>query len=361
MIEPVTAPERPSGFLPLDNLALENMAQGYPEELQERVVWLGCFLREECRRSMDALVDRAAKLDISLDKTNWSKILRGRWNRDAEGKTLDTPIVNLKKLCGWIDTLRADARIKAQGGKVPFVMTGTAIEICNYIDALRAPDRVNKWGVIVGETGLQKSATFKDYTIRNNHGTVVHLEAPENGSLKEFIGHLAFRYGRTLNYSYEAKRNHIFDTVNERKCIIVDNAQDLYKAKFLDKQPALGFLRRLQDERGCTIVLSVTQEGEKLFFKSGSKDYLEQFEGRAGGRRNFLRLSPQVPEDDILQIAEAFKLRDAERHIKYLVNIAREPGRIRRLFEDLQKAKIRAEDRKETFTLSHIKWARDED
>src|SRR5262245_9727186 len=76
------------GFAPLgarlDSEWLELMVESYPEEIREPVLWLGAYLRDDCGRSQDVLAGRAQKLGIEIDKTNWSKILRGRWNTDAE-------------------------------------------------------------------------------------------------------------------------------------------------------------------------------------------------------------------------------------------------------------------------------------
>ena len=42
------------------------------------------------------------------------------------------------------------------------------------------------------------------------------------------------------------------------------------------------------------------------------------------------------------QLARAFKLASAEKHLDYLTALTHQPGRIRILFETLQEAKIRA-------------------
>ena len=345
----------------LDLLALEQIVELYPEELRGPVMWLGEYLREECGRSLDVLSGRAQKLGVELDKTTWSKVLRGRWNRDAEGNLLPTPIVSQTKLLRGISALRGDARLRSQAGKVPFVETSIVRAIWDYIDGKRAPERVNKFGVVVGETGTGKSAAFIEYVQRQPMGVVAHLEAAENGSMSELITHLAFRYGVAMTYSIPSKRVRIFTTVNDRRCIIVDNAQDLYVERRGQSQPAFSFLRRLQDETKCTIILSLTRDGERALFDQFLRGYFEQFEGRVGGRRNFLRLPEYPPEEDVLLIAQSFGLRDADRHLEYLVKVSRERGRIRALFEALQSAKVAAERKKTALTIGLVKAGREED
>lgn len=340
---------------------LEHMVELYPEAIREPVLWLGAYIRDECGRSFDVLCSRAAKLGIEIDKTTWSKVLRGRWQMDGEGVPMPTPIISQGKLLKAIGALRHDARLRAQEGKLPFIELSVSQTIVDFIEGKMAMNRVNKFGVIVGETGTGKTATFKEFVARSPYGQALWLEATENASLTELIAHLAARYGVSLSASPALKRTKVFTATNDRRCIIVDNAQDLYYPRAGHSQPAFGFLRRLQDETGCTIILSMTPTGERLLFEQFLKGYFEQFEGRAGGRRNFLRLPSYPPEEDVLKIATAFALRDAEKHLEYLVKIARERGRIRALFESLQSAKVKAEREKRPLTIGHVKACREED
>jgi DNA transposition AAA+ family ATPase len=345
----------------LDISSLEQLVDLYDEDLREPVMWLGCYLRDQCGRSLDVLSGRAQKLGIEMDKTNWSKILRGRWNRDAENNLLPTPIVSKTRLQRAIGALKQDARLRAQMGKAPFVETSIVRTIWDYAETKWTPERVNKFGVIVGETGTGKSAAFRELEARHLVGLVAHVESPENAAVSELIAHLAYHYGTALTYSNKAKRDKVFNTVNDRRLIIVDNAQDLYNEKRGHNQPCFAFLRRLQDQTQCTILLSMTPTGERLLFEQFLKGYFEQFEGRAGGRRNFLRLPEYPPEEDVLLIAQAFGLRDADRHLEFLVKVSRERGRIRALFEALQSAKVMAERKKTTLSIGLVKECVEED
>ena len=344
-----------------DTITLEAVAAGYPEELREPFVWLGTFIREECNRDLDLLVERAQKLGIGTDKTNWSKLIRGHWNKDADGNPTPSPAVALPRLLRNIETIRKDSRIKSQSGKIPFVVTPTAASIFNYIDLKRSPDRVCKFGVVIGETGSQKTASFRQYCQHNNHGACVWVESPETPSMRQFLTDLASRYGCGVSASHERKKFTILRAVNDRKCIIVDNVQRLYIERMEGNQPIFNFLQKIQEDTGCTVILSFTPTFERRFTAGLNAGFFEQFEGRSGGRRNFLRLPEYAPEEDVLAIAQAFGLREAEKHADELVKIAREPGRIRRLFEDLQNAKILAVRRKTQLAMNHVRQARDEE
>lgn len=360
----------------LDALTLENRAAHLPEAMREPFIWLGSFARNECSHSMDLLMKRFAALKIHHDKTTWSKILRGMWQRNAKGEVTESPCLAEEKFLKAVGQLRNDARIKERGGQIPFVMGAIPTLIFNYLDVKRAPDRVNKFGVIIGETGTQKSASIKQYCSLNNHGTCSRVEAPERPSMSQFMTDLAGEYGFQGTSSYGKKKSYVLEAVNEKKTIIVENVQRLYDERYKDKQPIFSFLQKLQEDTDCTVIITFTPVFEKKFIAGASAAFFEQFEGRAGGRRAFLRLPEYPPEEDVRDIAKAFGmtglndkttwLNEKEQEekvtvLEYLVRIAHEPGRVRRLFEDLQDAKISAQAAKQPLTIDYVKEARGED
>jgi DNA transposition AAA+ family ATPase len=344
-----------------DAVSIEARAGLLPEPMREPFVWLMNYTREECNRDVDLLVEAFRAVGVYHDKTTWARIFKGRWQQDANGKALPSPIISSEKFGEAIMALRNNVRVEAIRGRVPFVETTTWKSISRFIDIRRRPERVNKFGIIIGPTGSQKTACFREYSRRNNHGVCTWLEAPENGSVKEFVTRLAKPFGIGMKAAYDYKRAELFKAVKSDRCIIVDNTQDLYKERLEHNQPAFAFLRRLQDETNCTIILSITPTFERVLIEGMMKGYFEQFEGRAGGRKNFLRLSEFAPDDDVLEIARKLDLREAGKHTKELIQIARKPGRIRYLFEVLQDAKLEAEAMQEKFTIDHVRAAAAED
>jgi hypothetical protein len=95
--------------------------------------------------------------------------------------------------------------------------------------------------------------------------------------------------------------------------------------------------------RCCFILICVPEWELVQKIKAGSRDesvnYFEQFVGRCGGVDEFFIFPDYAPARDLKRIAAAFKLRDAEKHIGALDVLARQRGRIRVLFNVLQKAK----------------------
>lgn len=367
----------------LDDISLARHFAHYPEQLRELCMWLGSYIREECHRDLDLLVVRAQKLGVEFDKTTWSKVLRGRWNRDGHDNELATPVVSLPKIVRAIQLLRDDSRRREMDGKVPFVRTKTANTIIEWLDLKRMVDRVCKFGILVGETGTQKTATLQWYCREHNHGLCKLIESPATPSHSQFITELANAYGSPRDINTLRKHHKIIESVNDTRTIMIDNAQRLYDPRLGGHQPAFHFIQKLQEDTGCTIILCLTPDGEKVLFQGSSSGFFEQFVGRAGGWRNFLRLPPYPSEEDVQAIAEAFGVQGLDEEttmvvqkiakgqrlevsepctvLQYLTAVAREPGRIRQLFEDLQTAKIRAERMKARLTIKHIKHARKED
>jgi hypothetical protein len=344
----------------LDIGTLEERAARLPETMRDRFIWLGRYIDTDCSRSLDVLIEQFRLVDVERDKTVWSKILRGRWNRTAEGEDCP-PILSEDKFNEAVDKLRKASELRDRDGAIPFVRTPTADMIWNALDFIRADGRVNKFLVIVGETGSQKTSTLKEYTRCNNHGMVIRVEAPATPSMARFISDVAASYGYSRSTTNRQQEEYILAKVNYRKTIIVENIQQLYVPKLEARQPIFDFLKKLQEDTGCTIVVTFTPTFEKAFQEGMHKGFFEQFVGRAGGQKRFLRLAPYPPEDDCIAIAKAFGLKDADKYGKYLADIAHDLGRIRVLCGDLQEAKIRAAADKKPLTISYLKAVREEE
>lgn len=347
--------------LSLDQGSLDNIVAAYPEEVRDDVIWLGGFVRDHCNRNLAVLESRVAKLGFDTSYSTFHKVFTGRYFIVAErGSQAGKFIGNIDNFRQVVDALRRDERLALTTARVPFVETGTWHQIRDYIDTKRMPEQVCRFGVIVGSTGSQKSACLKEYALRNNHGTCVHLESPHNGIMSQFVTDLAARYGCPIWEKQPKKLLTIASAVNDRRSIIIDNTQRLYQNAKENNQPVFNFLQKLQDDTGCTIILCFTPEFKKTLQESVAKGYFEQFVGRAGGRSEFLELPENAPREDVLQIANAFGLHDARTHIAELERISREPGRIRILFNALQKGRRLADAVQEQFCIEHVREVRDE-
>lgn len=337
-----------------DDQHIDQEAQLFPPFLRDlyRRVKIQC--RDQYASDMTLVTEAFAKVGAARDKTTWCRIFkRGRWNHDGEGNPLPSPIVAAKKLAEEFESFLNQTRVELLRGKVPFVETQIWNIIRRYIDKKMRPEWVNKFGVITGPTGLQKSASFKELAARNTD--IKHLECVENSSCNQLISLLAYKYGVSVNRNVTEKRFKVYDNFGPTKCIIFDNTQDLRKVSGDQEefQKFLKFARWLQDERGGTIILSITPQDEASIFPKESI-FMEQFEGRCGGIDGFLRLPDQNPVDDLVAIAASLGMKDAEKHAELLQQIERLRGRIRTFYEMLQVAKFEADKDKSRLTVDYV-------
>ena len=348
--------KQPQYLQSLQDVHLEEKSLSMPPELREDFKFLGAYLRDECNRNPDVFMARLADLGVSATEGTIAKILTGQFQRDSEGAPTASPIMSVRKFTDMVDRLRRHSRLSAMAGQIPFIETETWRSVRDYIDIRRATARVCKFGLIIGATGSQKSECLKQYALRNNHGACVHLEAPDTPTMMKFIHELALCYG-VRHQSAADKRLAVTNNVTAAKTIIIDNIQRLFKPNHGWNQPILSFLQKLQDDTRCTIILCCVPESELVRQGMG---YFEQFEGRCGGRQEFLWLPEFTQVEEIEQIAEAFKLRDIKAAMPTLERLARARGRIRVLFNTLQLAKQLAEaGRRSHLTLADIEAVED--
>ena len=349
-----------------DDSRIESEAELLPLTLRPLFIWLKRHVRDEFKRDVDILVERARAVGVTIDKTNWIRVLKGRWKHDAAGNELPNPYVSATNLFQAITAIQQQMRVELLQGGMPFVETTTFHTIRRTVEKAMKKDRVNRFRVIVGPTGTQKTASYKELALRNPH--IKWLESSDNGSLKEFTIRLAVKCGAGRNVSYTAARSKVQESMmphnGQVKCVIVDNMQDMIKndrrgsqmGRSLERQPAYAFMRALQDETGCAVIWSITPEDEDSMF-SAQNMYMEQFEGRAGGRGNFLRLSNFPPKADVVLIAKTLGLKDADKNSDELMQIAKSRGRIRFFFEIMQEAKDEAALDGKEFTMDYVDWA----
>jgi hypothetical protein len=350
-------PERelPTGIVRVDDFSVSKAIGHYPPEAKEATMWLAAYMRERCSGRRDLVVDQLrARLQGVTSNYDLPRPQREVLLPRRSGKLVGS-VANLVQR---IEALRAGVLLTERAGRMAFVETSTWVRFRDYIDLKRAPESVCKFGVIIGPTGGQKTECAKHYCALNNHGLCVHLEAPARGTMSEFLIDLAMRYtGRGTNRSHLSKlQMEIRQNVTDRKTIVIDNVQRLYKAG-RGRRPA----DLLATCKSCRTTLAAPSfcsspswapSSSPMGLESG---FFEQFEGRAGGRDNSSRLDDFMPREDIVQIATAYGIADAKSPavVKYLEAISRKPGRCRILFNSLQQAKREADARRAALDRSH--------
>lgn len=367
--QPTAIPAKQGRHIKLDDATIAKACAHYPAAALDATYWLAKYTRERCGKNVGILETRARKVKHTMTSNTFYRILTGRYFMvETEGPRAGKIFGSVDNYLAVVDALRRNWRIEETSGAIGFIETGTFFRIRDYIDGRRMPDQVCRWGVIIGPTGAQKTASFREISERicSREGALpnecVHVESPDSPHVTKFRTKLALAYGHGRLGNQSSKDQAINGAVTRRHVVIIDNVQRLYNSKMGGTQPIFNYLQELQDDTGCVMILSFTPEFEKELMKGAAKGYFEQLVGRCGGEEEFLRLEPYAEADDILPIASGFGIETQVKSsdYRYLETLSRQNGRIRILFNGLQKGRRIAQFRNEPFTTDHIRIARGE-
>jgi hypothetical protein len=238
---------------------------------------------------------------------------------------------------------------------MPFIETPTWKEIDDYITAKRAPENPCKFGAVAGSTGTGKSRMLKRWALIHNHGNTAHVEAPSSGRLPRFQMKLGAQFGIPLTAETHERLVRLAECITSKRTIIVDNVQKLYNPKSGANQAVLNYLQELQDDTGCTIILSWTPVFTQTLAHETNTQYFEQFVGRLGGLDSIFELPEYAPKADLRAIQEKMRIGGGERALEMMRRWSREPGRLRILFQRLHLARLEAnDDKSDTIKLAHL-------
>lgn len=353
----------------LDTATVRNKIARYPEEVIEPIVWLATYMHEQCGGQRRVLAKRIE--DLSIDgapqelESYLYQVLTGRYFKPdpkRPGKYLGS-ISNTLKI---VTALRAGVLLNERAGKLPFIVTETSETIRNYIDEKRTPGSVCRFGAIFGPTGRQKTESEKHYChVVNNDpnkkdgSRCVHVEV-EDSSLAAFLSKLTFKFGNGRGRYTAVKKVDITRCVTDETTIMIDNVQRLYRPGRGGDQPIFNFIQTLQDDTGCTIFLTFASIHSDFLISGLEQGYFEQFEGRCGGRENFLEIEDYSTDGDLTAFAAGAGMVGSDEEINYLRELSRKPGRDRVLLDSIQKAMRALNGVKRPLTIHDLKAARGE-
>jgi len=345
----------------MDLARLERDVTHYPEPIRSAVVWLQHYWADTCRGNGSALRLIGEKLGFDKSDEFYNNLLKGYNFTPKYGNWQDGGKA-WSEFMEFIEAIKRYAVHAERAGKMPFICTPTFYCVEAFINTHRSLNAVCKIAGLCGPTGSQKSAVLRHYAMLNNHGQVIHVEAPANGRLAQLQRKIAERFhvGRKALFRGADRESSIRENLNETRTIIVDNSQRLYLDGRGSDQPAFNWLLEVQEDTGCTVILSFTSDFTDVLVAGRARGYFEQFIGRMGGAENLLRFPDYAPAADLRVIARSFGLEAGKGAMDYLHAWSREAGRIRIVFHRLQLAQAfaKAEDRTR-ITLADLEAAKD--
>ncbi len=335
---------------------LEQAINHYPDAIRSEVRWVQGFFLDHCRNNAESLRAIAAKLGHDKSREYFRNLICGdyftskatTWNQGGRAWS---------EFLELVSSLRRYEQQVQRTGQLPFVQTPTYHCISDFITAKRAISAVCRIGGIIAPTGGQTSESFKFYRTLNNHGQVIHVEAPANGRLSALQGKILEAYHLSGHKIDRRRELELRENINDSRTIIIDNAQVLYQPHHGSQQPCFNWIREIYDDKRPTIILKFTEEFFTDLSSGAAKGYFEQFIGRMGGLRSILRLPEFAPEADLKCIARTFRL-EGKTALELLHKWSRQPGRIRIVFDKIQLGLTFAqEDGRDRATLDDLKAA----
>ncbi|MFA6962413.1 MAG: AAA family ATPase [Opitutaceae bacterium] len=328
----------------------------YPQEAVEPTLGMLDYAHFCCDSNIEIVTEKCRAMSFTYDRQYYYQLLTGRYFRvDAEQKVQGS-WRNLRELWTQVELRLTFAR---QISKVIFTETTVWETINEYVQRKRVSYTSCKFGAIVGYTGSQKSACFNELIRREEAGTIIRMEAPPIPSLSEFIHKLSDILGSAKSDGRAERRDFIRKHFKvPRRTLIVDNIQRCLcrSVKNGSYQPIFEFLLELQEDTGCTIIISWTPDADK-FEEALKSAFFEQFIGRIGGEREILRLEEFTNDEDIRRFCGTFKVEpaDIEELMPRLRTLVQEKGRVRPLIQALQAGHRLANAANKPYRAIHLR------
>jgi hypothetical protein len=334
---PAVVPPREQRRFISGNLAkAETMFAHYPESVREDCLWLHAYTWRHLNKEHALLHKLAKSLGIDVSANYWYQVITGRYFQSGG---------DAKALKGYIERIKAEARKKEETGAIAFIENETWRRIRDYIDTRRAPDSVCRFGAIEGSTGCGKSWCLKHYAALNNHLRTVYLRAPARASRARIVHKLARSYMIPYEGNSARKEYLIEEIVSPDRCILIDDAQDLFSTHHdLEHQPVFTYLHELQEETGCTIIFSWVPTFRRTI--ESQSEFWAQFMGRIGGPEKILTLKQEPLRKDLLKFAAAFGVADDAAALPILRKWAGTRWGLRVLADRLRDARLLATKRR---------------
>ena len=211
---------------------------------------------------------------------------------------------------------------------------------------------------IQGPTGRGKTYTARYWARNNNHGRTRYIRVPSGCTRRQIVCMLCTSCGIGVNGKKTTElEQRLFKAFTSRNVIIVDEAGHLVPKANCNGTSAIELLRDLHDICGCAVVMIFTDVYLREMKTGRLADYFEQFRGRI---KYELVIPVKIFRSEVEDILRNFVAEPPQRLIEYAYKTACErDGKLRTLFEDLQRAKAWAEKNGRTLQLADLRLAVD--
>jgi hypothetical protein len=291
----------------------KNGIKDYSEPERELLEWLWGYTFDELAGSKSALCTA-----VGYDWTVLFKIFTGRYE------------AGLERFCESVANLRK----RSEAGGARFVQTVVTERIVEALDYAKDSQAMV---AVTGPTGRSKTHTAQWWAKHNNHGRARYLRIPSGCTRRTMVQLLCRSCGIGINgkktSDLEAR---LFKAFDFRNTIIIDEAGHLLP-RCGTGVSAIEFVRDIHDICGCGVALVFTNVYLEEFRHGRLAAYFEQYLGRI---KFTVTIPQEVLRDEVSAVVRAYRGDPPEKLLSLATKLARgRDGRLRTLFEDLQRAK----------------------
>ena len=303
----------------------------YTDREKDLLEWLWGYAFEELKGKRSALVEVT-----NYDWTVLSKIFTGGYD------------ASLDRFCEMVERLKK----KVASGRTRLVNTIVTKRITEALDYARDTSAMV---AIIGPTGRSKTFTARSWARDNNHGRTRYIRIQSGCTRRIIVTQLCQSCGIGVNGKKTADLEmRLFKAFDYRNVIIVDEAGHLMPRCGLATS-AIEFLRDLHDRCECGVVMIFTDVYLEEMRNGRLAAYFEQFIGRI---KYELKIPKEVRRDEVRSVVKSFVKEPDVKIIDLALKIARaREGKLRTLFEDLQRARDYAATQDRTMTDKDLKIA----
>jgi DNA transposition AAA+ family ATPase len=271
---------------------------------------------------------------------DWSviyKVINGKY--DA---SLDNFLTAVKKLKDAVSTI---------GGEIiPTIATKKIIETLQNCKA------TSSMGVISGPTGRGKTLIAQNWALTNS-GDVHYMRMPSACRKHALVRTISTALGIGASRTTKNLEAKILQRCNRNTTLIIDEAGHLLpRSSSASATTTLDYLRDIHDICGCGIIMIFTSVYWGWVETGSHRDFLEQFMGRIKYR---CMIPQKILKDEIRAILSTAIPTPTNKILKLAYTIANNgDGKLRTLFDDLQKAQKFAKKLNQQLSDAHLETAR---
>lgn len=265
-------------------------------EHRELLQWLYFYMAEQ-----NWSITQAAN-NVGVSGTTLSRLFNGKYCDPKNGITLPPPATMLAAIRRMRESDKVDT-LKKSAGRIKTPTVNKIWAIC------RKAWEQRKIAFVFGEPQIGKTEALQWFRDENNHGNTIYVDL--NGATGVQDIYKCFAKALKLGYSSPSRlKDRIFDAINERMLIIIDEFHQITFAYRKGSSCSMVHaIKAIHDICKCGMVICSTNIGRNEVERGHDAKLCSQLLKRGTIQ---LQLPNSMPIEDVRAIVEAYKLKFPE-------------------------------------------------